>query len=219
MCRSARSRRACVRFVPEVDRRRGPPTKPLLASTPLRGVERSRPLPQALLRKREVFLIRSARQSAQVPAAEVRAPHHHQVHALARAKAQTLYRPKYAVFVLGFHQSHDHNRSTRGVSATARGGIGRGGADQSPLGLALPRRARGPDTGPYRRPAARAPSSVPRRNQLPLPPRGRRFSTSVVSTLLLASTATPTIMNSSGSLPVFSNECTSLSWIGTASPA
>jgi hypothetical protein len=37
--------------------------------------------------------------------------------------------------------------------------------------------------------------------------------------LLLLSRDTPTIMNSKGSLPVFSKECTSFSWIGIASPA
>ena len=43
--------------------------------------------------------------------------------------------------------------------------------------------------------------------------------TSMLSTCLLKSRATPTIMNSSGSLPVFSKEWTSPNWIGTASPS
>jgi hypothetical protein len=50
--------------------------------------------PKALLCKRTVFLIRSGRQPCQVPAARIRAAHHHQPHTLAGAKAQTFYRPE-----------------------------------------------------------------------------------------------------------------------------
>ncbi len=51
-------------------------------------------------------MIRSRRQAGQIPATGVRAAHHHQVHALAGAKAQTLRRPEDAVLILGFNQPH-----------------------------------------------------------------------------------------------------------------
>jgi len=40
------------------------------------------------------------------------APDHDQVHTLTGSEAQPVHRQEYAILVTGFHQSHDHNRTT-----------------------------------------------------------------------------------------------------------
>ena len=108
----ARSRRAGALSVPAADMRRGRPTRVLLASTPLHCIERAGPLRQTLLGKGKVFRTAGLRKLGQIPAASNRAPDHDQVHTLTGSEAQPVHRQEYAILVTGFHQSHDHNRTT-----------------------------------------------------------------------------------------------------------
>jgi len=100
---------ACAPSVPEVDMNRGQPTRPLLVSTPLRCLQRTRPLGETLLSKRKVIPVPGSLQSRQIPSTGVRPPHHNQLHTLTGQEAQVSGRPQHTIFIPGFNQSHDND--------------------------------------------------------------------------------------------------------------